>query len=115
VTAVNADELAHIRATARALGLKAGIADERARIKAILHAEEARERVEMARYLAFETDTAPDAAVALLARAPKGSPSDHPHANALQRAIEACQSVRTGPDDSGIVDVLEPDVPAVRR
>jgi capsid assembly protease len=114
MTAVNADELAHIRATARALGLKAGIAEERARIKAILHAEAARDRVEMARYLAFETDTAPDAAVALLAKAPKGSPSN-PHANALQQAIEACQSVRTGPDDPGIVDVFEPDVPAVRR
>ncbi|MCH2394317.1 hypothetical protein [Oceanibaculum sp.] len=47
---------------------------ERARIAAILNSEEATGREKLARFLAFETDSAPGDAHAILAAAPKASP-----------------------------------------
>ena len=44
---------------------------ERSRIQAILASEEAKDRGDLAQHLAFATDMTPDAAVAMLAKAPK--------------------------------------------
>jgi signal peptide peptidase SppA len=47
---------------------------ERSRIQTILASEEAKDRGDLAQHLAFATDMAPDAAVAMLAKAPKIQP-----------------------------------------
>lgn len=54
-------------------GTAAGAAAERTRIKSILGSEEAKGRETMASHLAFATDQAPEAAVALLGMAPKAA------------------------------------------
>ena len=58
-------------ATARAEGIKAGAADERTRLSAILGHAEAKERSTQARHLAFSTDMSVDAAAGLLAASAK--------------------------------------------
>lgn len=60
-----------LRAEARAEGEASGRTAERARVKAILGAEEARGRDDLAQHLAFDTDTTAEAALALLGKAPK--------------------------------------------
>lgn len=57
----------------RAGGVDEGRQAERERIRAILASEEATDRAELANHLAFETDMAADAAVAMLAKAPKAA------------------------------------------
>mgnify|MGYP000446862191 CR=1 FL=1 len=47
---------------------------ERSRIQTILASDEAKDRGDLAQHLAFATDMAPDAAVAMLAKAPKIQP-----------------------------------------
>jgi len=47
---------------------------ERSRIQTILASEEAKDRGDLAQHLSFATDMAPDAAVAMLAKAPKIQP-----------------------------------------
>ncbi|MGF3022647.1 S49 family peptidase [Methylobacterium aquaticum] len=62
-------------------GTAAGVSAERSRIKSILGSEEAKGRETMASHLAFATDQAPEAAVALLGMAPKAaapSPAANP-------------------------------------
>jgi len=51
---------------------------ERARIRAIISAPEAEGRIDQAQHLAFETDMAPDTAIAILATAPKAPKADLP-------------------------------------
>lgn len=49
-------------------------AAERSRIQTILASDEAKDRCDLSQHLAFATDMAPDAAVAMLAKAPKIQP-----------------------------------------
>lgn len=65
--------LAAAEARGRAEGAQAGIAAERARIKAILASDEAQGRTELAVALATESDMAPEAARASLAKAHKAT------------------------------------------
>ncbi|KTS30857.1 peptidase S49 [Methylobacterium indicum] len=60
-------------ATGLAEGTAAGASAERTRIKSILGSDEAKGREAMASHLAFATDQAPEAAVGLLATAPKAA------------------------------------------
>lgn len=60
-----------IRSEAHASGMGDGSKAERARIKAILASDEAAERIELSHHLAFETDMASDAAIALLGKSAK--------------------------------------------
>ena len=58
-------------ATARSEGEKAGAVAERDRIKAILDGDEAKDRDDLARHFAFDTDQSPEAANAALSKSPK--------------------------------------------
>lgn len=60
-------------------------ASERSRIQTILASEEAKDRGDLAQHLAFATDMAPDAAVAMLAKAPKIQPE--PKTNGFDAAM----------------------------
>ena len=62
-----------VRTEARAEGVAQGALAERSRIKAITGSEHAAGRLDLATHLAFETDMAADAAVALLSKAPKAT------------------------------------------
>lgn len=68
---------------------------ERQRIAAILNCEEARGREELARTLALETDTTPEAARKLLAAAPVAA---KPAANPLEARMGQIQNPRVGID-----------------
>ena len=72
-------------ASARADGITAGAAAERARISGILTHAEAEGRADMARSLALDTDLTAEAAGKVLATAPKGAA---PEANAGLKSIE---------------------------
>lgn len=63
--------VAAIRTEAKAGGVEEGRTAERARIKAILGSEAAEGRTELAHFLAFDGDTAAEAAVAMLGKAAK--------------------------------------------
>ncbi|HEY1035554.1 MAG TPA: S49 family peptidase [Pseudoxanthomonas sp.] len=65
---------AHAKGVAE--GRTAGITAERERIQSILASDEAGERAELAQHLAFGTDMPADAAVSMLAKAPKGVQAD---------------------------------------
>lgn len=64
-------EAARVVAAAKAEATAAAITAERTRIKSIMTHAEAAGRTEMASHLAFDTDMASDAAIALLGKAPK--------------------------------------------
>jgi signal peptide peptidase SppA len=68
-------------------------AAERARIAAIIGHAEAEGRADLAKHLAFETDLSPEAAGALLAKAPK---AEAKHTNALDAAMNQIGSPNIG-------------------
>lgn len=86
-TAFTADQLAALKATAHAEGLKAGATAERTRIGAILGAEEAKGRATLAQAFALESDMDASTALKLLAASPleqvKGQAA-HPLAAAME-------------------------------
>jgi signal peptide peptidase SppA len=91
--------LAQARAEGHAEGVKAGAAAERTRIESILTHADAEGREATAQHLAFKTDMAADAAVALMASTPKAS-----GAAGLDAAMHAhgVTGVRpSGTDDDG--------------
>jgi signal peptide peptidase SppA len=55
----------------RDAGMKEGATAERARVKAILGSDEAKGREDLASHYAFDTDDAPEKAIAAMAKAPK--------------------------------------------
>lgn len=84
-----------LQATARADGESAGRKAERERISAILDAEQAQGREGLAKHLAFGTDTAPDAALALLDAAPK---AEAPKAGASFDSFNAAMNREGNPN-----------------
>lgn len=74
VTQSAAVDPAALKAEGYADGLAAGVAQERARIAAILNGDEAEGRIEAAKEFAFETDLAADKALKILAKTPKVAP-----------------------------------------
>lgn len=84
------DAATALRAEGHAAGRAEGVTAERARIGAILNAEAANGREDLARHLAFETDTTAEAAAALLEKAPKaGKQSGAGTFKALDAAMRA--------------------------
>lgn len=72
-------------------------ANERARFAAIMDSEEAKGREDLARHLAFETDTSAEAAQAILAKAPKAAPAAPPKSE-FQARMDAGKNPVVGPD-----------------
>ena len=60
-----------------------------ARIKAIMKADEAGGRAELAEHLAYDTDLTPDQAIALMKTAPKSSKSDNDEVEFRPRRMNA--------------------------
>jgi ClpP class serine protease len=89
---------------ARADGVTAGKAEgqtegrkaERERIGAILGCPEAKGRETLAHHMAFETDMAPDAAVAMLAKTPVQAAAAEP--NAFDKAMGSVKNPKVGAD-----------------
>lgn len=77
-----------------AAATKDGVTAERARIKSILTADAAKDRPALAQHLAFDTDMAPEAATAMLAKA--GVESAAP-ANALADAMAKLPNPKVTP------------------
>lgn len=71
-------------AAARQDGMAAGVQTERARCKAILTAEAAADRGNLANYFAFETGMSVEQATAALAAAPKSEASGNPFLSAMR-------------------------------
>jgi hypothetical protein len=69
------DLIAVARAESKAEGMKEGASAERARVKAIVTAPEARGRDALAHSLAFDTDLVPEAAVNVMKAAPEAKAS----------------------------------------
>lgn len=89
----------------RAEGRSAGATAERARVQGILASEEADGRTELAQHLAFSTDTAVEAAVALLSKsakaaAPKGA-GFQSFNNAMRQAGNPDVGADTEPGNEG--------------
>lgn len=82
---------------ARAEGIAAGTTAERERISTILQSEAATGRHDMASHLAFGTDMAADAAIALLGKAPALATAK-PGASALAAAMAAVEQPNVGAD-----------------
>jgi len=76
-------------------GKKEGATAERARIKAILSAEEAKGREDLASYYAFDTDDAPEKAVAAMAKAPKAA-GQGKEPNRFEQAMAAARNPVVG-------------------
>jgi signal peptide peptidase SppA len=94
------DAAAQLQGTAKAEGTTEGRTAERARVSAILGSEEAVGREDMAKHLAFETDTTVEAAVALLGKAPKAAAATAApaKANALDAAMRDVGNANVGAD-----------------
>lgn len=93
---LTAEQLAAVKSTAHAEGLKAGATAERARIGAILHATEAQGRAKLAQTFALESDL--DAAIVqkLLAASPTEAAAAA--ANPLAAAMAGVKNPDVGPD-----------------
>lgn len=74
-------------------------AEERARIKTIMSSEEAKGRGELAEHLAYETDMAPAAAIAMLAKAPKAAAAANSF-DKLDTVMKAAGNANVGADTS---------------
>lgn len=83
---------------------------ERARIQTILASEEAKDRGDLARHLAFATDMAADSAVAMLAKAPKIQPEVK--ANGFDAAMRDLGNPKIAP---AAAESEEDDVDAVAK
>ena len=84
-------------------------ASERSRIQTILASEEAKDRSDLAQHLAFATDMAPDAAVAMLAKAPKIEPAPK------TSGFEAAMNVLPNPKITPAAEAEEDDVDSVAK
>jgi len=82
---------------------------ERSRIQTILASEEAKDRGDLAQHLAFATDMAPDAAVAMLAKAPKIEPA--PKTSGFEAAMNALPNPKITP----AAEAEEDDVDSVAK
>lgn len=82
---------------------------ERARIQTILASDEAKDRGDLAQHLAFATDMAPDAAVTMLAKAPKIEPA--PKTNGFEAAMSALPNPKITP----AAEAEEDDVDSVAK
>lgn len=80
---------------------------ERSRIQTILASEEAKDRGDLAQHLAFATDMTPDAAVAMLAKAPK--------IEAKTNGFEAAMNALPNPKITPATETDEDDVDAVAK
>lgn len=85
--------------SAKAEGLKEGATAERARCKAILGAKDSKGREEMAQHLAFETDMAADAAIALLGKSPAKADAPAKSASAPRLSVPQPSVDAGGPQD----------------
>ena len=94
--------LAEVQTTAKSL--------ERSRIQTILASDEAKDRGDLAQHLAFATDMAPDAAVAMLAKAPKIQPE--PKTNGFDAAMQGLGNPKIAP---AAAESDEDDVDAVAK
>lgn len=83
---------------ARAEGMAAGAAGERARIREILECEDAKERGEFASHLALETEIPAAQALALLAKAPKEAPKAGAGFAQFDRAMREAGNPNVGAD-----------------
>lgn len=84
------DAATAISAEGHKAGLTEGVTAERKRIAAILNAEASQGRDDLARHLAFDTDTTAEAAIALLDKAPKAA--EQKHAGGFQSLDEAMRA-----------------------
>lgn len=82
---------------------------ERSRIQTILASEEAKDRGDLAQHLAFATDMTPDAAVAMLAKAPKIEPA------AKTSGFEAAMNALPNPKITPATETDEDDVDAIAK
>jgi capsid assembly protease len=82
---------------------------ERLRIQTILASDEAKDRGDLAQHLAFASDMAPDAAVAMLAKAPKIEPA--PKTSGFETAMNALPNPKITPT----TETDEDDVDAVAK
>lgn len=103
-TSATAEQLSTARAEGRAEGkaegLKEGAAAATARVKTILTSAEAEGRGELASHLAYDTEMAADAAIALLAKSPKASPAAA--GSPLERAMAAAGTPGVRAEDPGV-------------
>lgn len=84
------DAATAIRAEGHKAGLTEGMTAERTRIGAILKADASQGREDLARHLAFDTDTTAEAAIALLDKAPKAA--EQKHAGGFQSLDDAMRA-----------------------
>lgn len=85
---------------------------ERSRIQTILASEEAKDRGDLAQHLAFATDMTPDAAVAMLAKAPKIQPQPEVKTSGFDAAMRDLGNPKITP---AAAESEEDDVDAVAR
>lgn len=88
------------RELGHAEGLKKGGSEMQSRCKAILGSEDAKGREDLANHLAFDTDMAADAAIALLAKAPKQQ-AGAPQKNRFDAAMDDAGNPSVGLDSGG--------------
>jgi signal peptide peptidase SppA len=97
---ITAAQVDAARAEGKNEGIKAGATAERERIKTITTHADAAGRAEMANHLAFETDMAADAAVALLGKSPKVAAGESGK-SALEKAMAAAGNTGISADVPG--------------
>lgn len=85
-------------ATARAEGERTGRETERVRVSAILTAEAAQGREELAQHLAFDTDMSAEQATAMLSKSPKAAATAP--ASRLDEAMARTEQPGIGPDSA---------------
>ena len=83
---------------------------ERSRIQTILASDESKDRGDLAQHLAFATDMVPDAAVAMLAKAPKIQPEVK--TNGFDAAMQGLSNPKITP---AAAESEEDDVDAVAK
>ena len=83
---------------------------ERSRIQTILASEEAKDRGDLAQHLSFATDMAADAAVAMLAKAPKIQPE--PKTSGFDAAMRDLGNPKIAPASA---DVEEDSIDSVAK
>lgn len=79
------------------IGMAAGIAAERERMAGILGSDEAKEREDLARHFAFDSDVSAESARAALAKAPKATAAA-PTKSQFEQRMDAGKNPVVGPD-----------------
>lgn len=83
--------------------------EERTRVQAIMNAEEAKGREDLAHHFAFDTDMTPEAAKAALGKAPKQAPAGK--VSPFEARMNGTPNPAIGPDGAG--GSADPDDPEV--